>query len=311
MRYFYLIKMNLRNIKEVEEKTEHWVKASRVSVRANYRRMIKYLKNLNKLEEKGGNYYTTATLKEIHEFIIKVGSISSYQSITIRTNDFSRLFTEVLEIPAKFSNIPPTEIVKTNEGIYNKEEIVAICNQFINAQDRFIIYSIWYGLKDSKFEDITAIKVSDVDFDNNIVKVGKKEIEMDDVLKTYISLSIEEDTYFKLGDITDTNGSYSFNMNNPYIVKPKPQSNNNYGAGRMTSNGLRTRINNLNYSLEDYGITLKSRKLYTGGVIYKMHEESKKYGTVWNNSTIKDFKEKHDISAFSIDTLLAYKNKYN
>ena len=83
------------------------------------------------------------------------------------------------------------------------------------------------------------------------------------------------------------------------------------GLNRMTFNGLRTRIANLNDSLAVYGVLLKPQKLYIGGVIYKMHEESIANNIVWNNSTIKDFKRKYNISAFSMDTLLLYKNKYN
>lgn len=42
-----------------------------------------------------------------------------------------------------------------------------------------------------------------------------------------------------------------------------------------------------------------------------MHEESVKNNIIWNNPTIKDFKRKYNISAFSTDTLLLYKAKYN
>lgn len=305
--------LNLKNYDTVKEMTKGWHEASRISVRANYKKLLSFLSEEGKLTEIGGIYSTTATLEEINDFIIiNCGRMDSYQSITIRVSDFSKLFNEILDIPVKFSNIPPDEIIKDNDGIYTKEEIVAICDQFINSQDKFLIYGIWYGLKDKRFDDITNIKVSDVDFKNKTITVGKKVIKMDDKLELYCSLAIQEVSYYKLGEMNEsTNESYALNINSEYVIRTKPQRNNNHGLNRMTFNGLRTRVENLNNSLEEYGVLLKPQKLYMGGVIYKMHEEAKTYNITWNNSTIKKFKEKYNISAFSTDTLILYKNKYN
>lgn len=303
--------MNLKNYDIIEEQTKDWNESSKLGVRANYKKMLAWLSSIGELEEKEGIYYTDIPVEDINNFIIRVGSITSYQSITIRVLDFTKFFNEVLGIDVKFHNIPPNEVVKDNKGIYTKEEITAICNQFINAQDRFLIYGLWYGLKEKKFEDITAIKVSDVNFENNIIKIGNKSIVMDNTLKTYCLLAIEQKEYFKLGDAYDnTNDSYMLNKNNPYIIKVKPQINNNNGMNRMTFNGLRTRIANLNYSLEEYNVLLKPQKLYMGGVIHKMYEEAISNNIQWNNSTIKQFKEKYNLKIFSVDTLLAYKSKY-
>lgn len=305
--------LNLKNYETIELMTSDWHEASKIGVRANYRKLLSFLSKEGKLTKKEGVYNTTATLEEINNFlIINCGRIDSYQSITVRVNDFSKLFTEVLNIKVKFSNLPPNEVVKDNEGIYSKEEIVAICDQFINSQDKFLVYGIWYGLKDKRVDDITTIKVEDVDFVNKTIKVGDKVIKMDDTLELYCSSAIQEVVYYKLGDVGDsTSESYDLNVDNPYIVKAKPQRNNNNGLNKMTFNGLRTRIGNLNNSLEEYGVVLKPQKLYIGGVIYKMYVESKNHNITWNNSTIKDFKRKYNVSAFSTDTLLLYKNKYN
>lgn len=293
--------------------TKDWHEASKIGVRANYKKLLSFLSKEGKITEKEGIYTTTATLEDINEFlIINCGRIDSYQSITVRVSDFSKLFTEVLGIQAKFSNIPPSEVVKNNEGIYTKEEIEVICEQFINSQDKFLIYGIWYGLKDKRFDDITNIKKSDVDFENKTIKVGEKIIKMDSTLEMYCLSAIQEVVYYKLGDIGDsTSESYDLNIDSPYIIKTKPQRNNNNGLNRMTFNGLRTRIANLNSSLEEYDVLLKPQKLYMGGVIYKMYEESMRYNITWNNSTMKEFKDKYNISAFSTDTLLLYKSKYN
>lgn len=305
--------LNLKNYETIEKATENWNEASKIGVRANYRRLISYLSEQGKLVVNEGENITGATLEEINDFlIIHCGRIDSYQSITIRVNDFTKIFNDVLNIPTKFSNVPPNKIIKDNEGIYTKDEIVAICEQFINSQDKFLVYGIWYGLKDKKFDDITNIKVTDVDFSKNEIIVGNKIIEMDEVLREYCQSAIEEISYYKLGDIDGTsNEAYKLNVNSPYVVRSKPQRNNGMGLNRMTFNGLRTRIANLNDSLAGYGVLLKPQKLYIGGVIYKMHEETIANNTIWNNSTIRDFKRKHNISAFSMDTLLLYKNKYN
>ena len=124
--------LNLRNYTTVEKATDNWNEASKVGVRANYRRLISFLSERGKLTTNEGENITTATLEEINEFlIVHCGRMDSYQSITIRVNDFSKLFNEVFGISVRFLNIPPNEIVKDNEGIYTKEEIIAICDQFI------------------------------------------------------------------------------------------------------------------------------------------------------------------------------------
>lgn len=305
--------LNLKDYKTVEKATENWNEASKIGVRVNYKRLISFLSEQGKLIANEGENMTSITLEEINEFlIVNCGRMDSYQSITIRVNDFSKLFNEVLEIPVKFSNMPPNEIVKDDEGIYTKEEIIAICEQFINSQDKFLIYGIWYGLKDKRFDDITNIKVNEVDFFKREIIVGSKIIKMDEILTEYCRSAIEEVSYYKLGDLDgSSNEAYSLNTDSLYIVRSKPQKNNNKGLNRMTFNGLRTRIANLNDSLEEFGVLLKPQKLYIGGVLYKMHEESVKNNIIWNNPTIKDFKRKYNISAFSTDTLLLYKAKYN
>ena len=305
--------LNLKDYKTVEKATENWNEASKIGVRVNYKRLISFLSEQGKLITNEGENMANITLEEINEFlIVHCGRMDSYQSITIRVNDFSKLFNEVLEIPARFSNMPPNEIVKDDEGIYTKEEIIAICEQFINSQDKFLIYGIWYGLKDKRFDDITNIKVDEVDFFKREIIVGSKIIKMDETLTEYCRSAIEEVSYYKLGDLDgSSNEAYSLNTDSLYIVRSKPQKNNNKGLNRMTFNGLRTRIANLNDSLEGFGVLLKPQKLYIGGVLYKMHEESVKNNIIWNNPTIKDFKRKYNISAFSTDTLLLYKVKYN
>ena len=141
--------LNLKNYETIEKATENWNEASKIGVRANYRRLISYLSEQGKLVVNEGENITRATLEEINYFlIIHCGRIDSYQSITIRVNDFTKIFNDVLNIPTKFSNVPPNKIIKDNEGIYTKDEIIAICEQFINSQDKFLVYGIWYGLKD-------------------------------------------------------------------------------------------------------------------------------------------------------------------
>ena len=73
--------LNLKNYETIEKATENWNEASKIGVRANYRRLISYLSEQGKLVANEGENITRATLEEINDFlIIHCGRIDSYQS---------------------------------------------------------------------------------------------------------------------------------------------------------------------------------------------------------------------------------------
>jgi integrase len=85
----------------------------------------------------------------------------------ITTNIFHR---EDLKLNVKDIEI---DIKVKMDTIYNKEEIIDICNSLANIQDRFIIYAMFNCVRGNESSDLLQIKEQDVDLENKWTIIWK------------------------------------------------------------------------------------------------------------------------------------------
>ncbi len=177
-----------------------------------------------------------------------------------------------------------------DKNLYIKEnELIERVDTLKNAQDKFVVLASYYGFRAEKTTDIYNIKVSDVDFENNIIYYAGYTMKMNDYFKKITKEAIEQTEYERLvlaGNLQDT---YKLNMESEYVIKPKPLKFNDFGLNPITISGGRTRFSTLKslMGLEELTfISLGSSKII---------EDMLKIKPYWKSLEIKDYFEKNNI----------------
>lgn len=177
-----------------------------------------------------------------------------------------------------------------DKSLYIKEnELIERVDTLKNAQDKFLIMATYYGFKTVKAEDIYNIKVSDVDFEKNIIYYAGYTMKMNDYFKKITKEAIEQTEYERLvlaGNLQDT---YKLNMESEYVIKPKPFSFNNYGIDPLKTSGGKTRFSILKSILGLEELTFNS--LGSSKLLEEMFAEK----SFWKSLEIKDYFEKNNI----------------
>lgn len=197
---------------------------------------------------------------------------------------------------------------------FTKEEMQDICNLFINAQDKFIVYAIFCGIYGRGYKDILELKVSDVDLENRTITTPSgKVVFMDDYLLEVATDTIDPifgKTYYKyMTDETQgtTTGDYELNMSCKYVLKAKPYSKNNNGLDPMKVNGIQRRLIKLS---EVSGFHLSGIDIYRSGIMDRMYQEEVKNGVKWTCAELEKWLKKNDIKCQVFELYRLYKNKY-
>lgn len=171
-----------------------------------------------------------------------------------------------------------------------EEEFIDLVNKKVkNAQDRFIMAITYYSRAD-KLEDIMGIKVSDVDFDSNVIHANGKIIKMNETLKEITKQAIEQENYERItlaGMPTDT---YALNMSSEYIVKTKPLKSNNNGLNPLSRGGLRCRFFAIKNSMGLKNLTFNSL------VTSKIVDDMLKTNTKWTTMAIEDYFKENNLT---------------
>lgn len=171
-----------------------------------------------------------------------------------------------------------------------EEEFIDLVNKKVkNAQDRFIMAITYYSRAD-KLEDIMGIKVSDVDFDSNVIHANGKIIKMNETLKEITKQAIEQETYERItlaGMPTDT---YALNMSSEYIVKTKPLKSTNNGLNPLSRGGLRCRFFAIKNSMGLKNLTFNSL------VTSKIVDDMLKTNTKWTTMEIEEYFKENNIT---------------
>lgn len=210
----------------------------------------------------------------------------------------------------KVFDIRENLINDVDERFYTKQEIQDICNTFINAQDKFIIYGLFCGIDGKARTDLLHLKVDQIDFDNRTITLKDRIIYMDDYMYDICKDVVDKEfssTYYKyiMDDSKSfTSDSYELNFDSEYVIKSKPYSKNNYGLDPMKLPGLNRRI----YMLSDViGCNLSPKNLGRSGVMDKMYR-IKKSG--WTQGEIEEFLKQNNYKMQAYELKRIFESKY-
>lgn len=207
---------------------------------------------------------------------------------------------------------------------FTREEMQDICDIFINAQDKFIVYGLFSGIYGKGYSDILNLKVEDIDMENRLIHTPSgKVIEMDDYLFNVVRDTIDPvfgRTYYKYlinGTEGSTTSYYDLEMSCPYVIKCKPYSKNNNGQDPMKVNGIQRRLNklaevlNIDLREDEPHFSLSGTDIYRSGIMVRMNKEEIEKGIVWTYSELEKWLKRNGIKAQVFELYRLYHNKYD
>lgn len=141
------------------------------------------------------------------------------------------------------------------------DELSVATNRMTNDIDVAIIYLLRYGICGKRFTELINLKVKDIDFENKIIKLKNRKVEIDDSMCDILKYAIKQSEYYVIKDLdkeTPKAESYELNMNSEYLIKPKPRSDNDFGLSSYKDNGL---IGRLFRIMQELGLGISSINL--------------------------------------------------
>ena len=255
--------------------------------------------------------YNNSKLKRLD--LIKLSS-------KICNNSYYGLYTNLVHINEVMSYLDRDDLLITTKDfqdqilekktdLFTKQEIIDICDSLVNAQDRFIVYALFSGIRGNKYEDLVKLQVKDINFETKeILLPSGKIIKMDEYLEDILKDITDKEFgcyYYKLNRSGqyDINSFYKFNMDSEYVLKVKPTVTNNHGLGFMSFQGLQTRLKGLSSVLN---IQILGVNVYRSGVISRMHDIK----DTWSQSEILNFLKENQYNLTAYETQRAYEDMY-
>ena len=178
-----------------------------------------------------------------------------------------------------------------NDLCYMKEsELIEVVKKRVkNPQDRFLLIATYYGVNIAKIEDITQIKVSDVDFENNVIHYAGTTMKMNKEFRKITKEAIDQTEYETIFIAGTENDTYKLNMDSEYIIKTKPMKISDDGLHFLTYSGFRSRFISLKKKMNIEELTINS--LASSCVAEQMLDIKKN----WKSLEIKEYFEKNKI----------------
>lgn len=306
MNYIYSKKQGLMN---AFKKIELWESATNIKLE-NWKKnfLIELCKEGVELKEED---YRNSKLKSLE--LIKLSSKicnSSYYGLYTNLNYINEVMSYLDRDDLLISTKDfPDKILEKKTDLFTKQEIIDICDSLVNAQDRFIVYALFSGIRGNKYEDLVKLKVKDINFETKEISLPSgKIIKMDEYLEDILRDITDKEFgcyYYKLNRSGqyDINSYYKFNMDSEYVLKVKPTVTNNHGIGFMSFQGLQTRLKGLSSVLN---IQILGVNIYRSGVISKMHDIKDN----WSQTEILSFLKENQYNLTAYETQRAYEDVY-
>lgn len=173
-----------------------------------------------------------------------------------------------------------------------KETLQNMISQLDNPVDQLLLFCLFKGLRK---EDIANLKISDIDFDNKKITLSERSIKFDPEFEKLLKETLEQKTYYKLGECEYFKPDYDFNMNSEYVIKVKPTRLNGNGLEPITSIGIRKKLERIRSML---GEELTTKELIMSGAIEHLLSKS----PYWTVAAIeKELKETgYKLSAYNV-----------
>lgn len=199
----------------------------------------------------------------------------------------------------------------SEQKYYTKREIQNICNMFQNAQDRFLIYSLFNGIYGKNYSEIINMKTEQIakDFSYITLSDGTKFV-CDDYMKDILSELVEECYYYSytLSEVHSSRDIIELNMSSEYLLKPMPTKRNSNGLGKISNGTVQRRLDKLSEVTES---DLSGKSLIRSGVIYKLFELESFQGSTWGYNDIVDYLKLNGISGSPEQIYKSYHKKYH
>ncbi len=162
--------------------------------------------------------------------------------------------------------------------IMDREQILSICNQAINARDAFAILCLFEGIFGKSYSEICNLSIDDIDIENRIVHLPNRDLE---VSKEFVNYALRAENDLEYVCFSGSkNGCREF-VDNGKIYKNYPQCKAPYEPciGRTVSY-------NIVLLFEQCGISdyIKPNDIRESGKIYMIKERAKFY-----NMTPKEY----------------------
>jgi len=202
------------------------------------------------------------TCKILSDYYIWVSQVEKISEGLI--NPFDKIITDKM-----IEDIIPKDAL--NKKFFTKEYLIEeIKDKIPDVTNQFIVYSLFHGIK---VEELIKLKIKDLDFENNIVKlITGREIVVDTLFKHLMIEANSQTQYFEDGiEVEDIKRRYTYG-DSVYIIKK---------CGVKECDAVRPlyinfRMNTIREQLENKFISLST--LYKNGVINYIKEQFAKKG---------------------------------
>jgi len=123
---------------------------------------------------------TCIFLSDYYEWCYKEGLVDSI------VNPFDKRITSII-----INDIIPKEVL--NDKFFTKNELLEMINNIADVSNKFVVYALYNGIT---CDELTALKISDLDFDNNEVKFNTGRTIKVDTLFKHLMIETQDQTHY-------------------------------------------------------------------------------------------------------------------
>ena len=143
-------------------------------------------------------YYKTSNIISFYS----ASTINSIFSVYVRWCLQKNLVTDCQNHFEEMDNETLMNVVNKfvfNKRIVTREKMIELCEELINPRDRFVLLSIFEGIKGDNFKEIVNLRPEDIDEAGAHLCTGRV-VQISDLLRKYIYQAVNESVYYSVSD---------------------------------------------------------------------------------------------------------------
>ena len=149
-------------------------------------------------------------------------------------------------------------MIEFKNNLYiTKKELEKVIQILPNAQDKFFMMCLFYGLGSKKFSILGNLKKNQIDLIKKEIVLEDKKISMDDYFCKIAKQTLEQKVYQILFANSRTADEYDIVTRSDYVITAKPSTKNN-GLVPLSFMGLKVRFKTIKKFLDLEGLTVNS-----------------------------------------------------
>lgn len=193
---------------------------------------------------------------------------------------------------------------------FTKEEIQDVCETFLNASDKFLVYALFCGIYGKNYSEIVNMKMSQVAEDYSYITLSDgTKFECDEYMKEVLADTMDECYYYSYTtDGMNYNEVVEYNLNCEYLLKVMPTKRNDYGLNPITTHTIQRRLIKLSEATQ---VVFSGTTLMRSGIIEKMYQMEKDLGVQWSYSKVEKYLKANKIRNSVEQIYKSYYNKYH